>query len=182
MRSRLPVLRARRRYMVFELQAEGEISPKDLMNEIISSQYSLFGDEGAAKNRLKMISFNGRFGLIRFSHIHVPQTRATLATVHSIRGIHVALHTKGVSGTIKSATEKYLPRLSKISVESDESDGRRIELKDVSGCIIRTHGVKVDICPDDRNKCMGSDTQYLGLTSFDLSGGHEDADGTADGL
>lgn len=43
MRSRLPVLRGRRRYMIFELQSEGEISPKDLMNEIYSTQFSLFG-------------------------------------------------------------------------------------------------------------------------------------------
>ncbi len=179
MRSRLPVLRDRKRYMIFELQAEGEISPKDLMSEVFSSQFSLFGDDGAAKNRLKMIAFNGRYGLIRFSHIRIQETRATLATVHFVHGIRVALHTKGVSGTIKSATEKYLPRLSKIRAEND---GRRIELKDVSGCIIRTHGVKVDLCPDDRNKSIGPDTQYLGMTSFDLSGGHEDADGTADGL
>ncbi len=179
MRSRFPVLRDRRRYMIFELLSEGEISPKDLMSEIASSQSSLFGDEGAAKNRLKMITFNGRYGLIRFSHKHVQETRATLATIHSIHGIRVVLHTKGVSGTIKSATEKYLPRLSKICAESD---GRRIELRDVSGCIIRTHGVKVDLCPDDRNMSMGSGTQFVGLTSFDLSGGHEDADGTADGL
>jgi ribonuclease P/MRP protein subunit POP5 len=89
------------------------------------------------------------------------------------------LHTKGVTGTIKSATEKYLPRLSKISAETD---GRRIELVEVSGCIIRTHGLEVDLCPDDRNWTKGSDTRYLGLTSFDLSGGHDDADGTADGL
>lgn len=165
--------------MVFELQSESEIQPKDLVSEIYSSQFSLFGDQGAAKNRLKLIAFNGRYGLMRFSHTHVQETRATLATVHSIHGVRVALHTKGVSGTIKSATEKYIPRLSKISAESD---GRRIELKDVSGCIIRTHGVKVDLCPDDSNMCKGSDTKYLGLTSFDLSGGHEDADGTADGL
>jgi len=179
LRSRLPVLRGRRRYMIFELQAEGEIQPKDLMSEIYSSQFSLFGDQGASRNRLKLIAFNGRYGLMRFSHIHVQETRATLAAVHSIHGVRVALHTKGVSGTIKSATEKYLPRLGKICAESD---GRRIELKDVSGCIIRTQGVKVDLCPDDRNKSIGSDTQYLGLTSFDLSGGHEYADGTADGL
>ena len=47
--------------MIIELQAEGEISPKDLMSEINSAQLSLFGDEGAAKNRLKMIAFNGRY-------------------------------------------------------------------------------------------------------------------------
>ncbi|HPA97903.1 MAG TPA: ribonuclease P, partial [Methanothrix sp.] len=83
------------------------------------------------------------------------------------------------SGTIKSAREKYLPRLVKLSFESD---GRRIERKDISGCIIRTHGVKVDLCPDDRYKSAGSGARFLGLTSLDLCGGHEDADGTADGL
>ena len=107
------------------------------------------------------------------------ETRATLAAVHSIRGIKAAIRTKGVSGTIKSAREKYLPRLVKLSYESD---GRRIERKDISGCIIRTHGVKVDLCPDDRYKSAGSSAQFMGLTSLDLCGGHEDADGTADGL
>jgi ribonuclease P/MRP protein subunit POP5 len=165
--------------MIFELDAEAEISPKDLVSEIISSQFSLFGDAGASKNRLKLIAFNGRYGLLRFGHMQNRETRASIAAIRSIHGVRVALRSKGVSGTIKSATEKYLPRLSKICAESD---GRRIELKDVSGCIIRTHGVKVDLCPDDRNRTIGSDTQYLGLTSFDLSGGHEDADGTADGL
>ncbi|MGB7570891.1 MAG: Rpp14/Pop5 family protein [Methanothrix sp.] len=182
MRSRLPVLRSRRRYMIFELESEdtsGLIQARDLMNEIASSQFSLFGDEGAAKNRLRLISFDGRIGLIRFSHLHPKETRAALAAVHSIRGIKAAIRTKGVSGTIKSAREKYLPRLVKLSYESD---GRRIERKDISGCIIRTHGVKVDLCPDDRYKSAGSEAQFMGLTYLDLFGGHEDADGTADGL
>ena len=179
MRSRFPVLRSRRRYMIFELEAEDEIQAKDLMPEIHSKQLSLFGDIGTSENRLKLIAFNGRYGLIRFHHTHSVETRATLASVYSIHGTRAVLHTKGVTGTIKSATEKYLPRLSKISAESD---GRRIELEEVSGCIIRTHGLEVDLCPDDRNWTKGSDTRYLGLTSFDLSGGHDDADGTADGL
>ena len=168
--------------MIFVLESEdtsGLIQARDLMNEIASCQFSLFGDGGAGKNRLRLISFDGRAGLIRFSHLHPTETRATLAAVHSIRGITAAIRTKGVSGTIKSAREKYLPRLVKLSYESD---GRRIERKDISGCIIRTHGVKVDLCPDDRYKSAGSDPQFLGLTSLDLCGGHEDADGTADGL
>lgn len=37
MRNRLPVLRERRRYMAFEIEAEGEISSKKLMGEIHSS-------------------------------------------------------------------------------------------------------------------------------------------------
>jgi ribonuclease P/MRP protein subunit POP5 len=179
LRSKLPVLRARRRYAVFEVDCEETVLARDLIGEIHSAQVSLFGDAGAAENRLKLISFDGRLGLIRCNHAHIQETRAILASIYSINGIRAALHVKGISGTIKSATEKYLPQLNKIS---PESDGRRIELEEVSGCIIHIHGHEIDLCPDDRNKTKGSDTQYLGLTSFDLCGGRDDADGTADGL
>jgi ribonuclease P/MRP protein subunit POP5 len=173
------VLRTRRRYLAFEVYAEGKIEPKDLIEEIHSSQLSLFGDIGAAENRLKLISFRNGHGLLRCHHCHVKDTRAVLAAVRSIKGIRVALRTKGLSGTIKSATEKYIPQLNKLSFEND---GRRIELEEVSGCIIHTRGLEVDLCPDDRSWTKGSDAKYIGLTSFDLCGGHENADGTTDGL
>ena len=165
--------------MIFQLVAEGEIEGKELIREVLASQHSLFGDTGSAKNRLQLISFDGCQGILRFRHTHATQTRATLASIHSIQGTRAALQVKGVSGTIKSATEKYLPPLSKINRDCDR---RRIELNEVSGCIIRTQGLEVDLCPDDSEWTRGSDTRYLGLTSFDLCGGHEDADGTADGL
>ena len=179
MRSKLPVLRTRRRYLAFEVDAEGEIWSKDLVEEIYSSQLSLFGDAGVARNRLKLISFRNGHGLLRCHHRHIQETRAVLAAVCSIKGTRAAIRTKGLSGTIKSATEKYIPQLSKLSFEND---GRRIELEEVSGFIIHTRGLEVDLCPDDRSKTKGSDTMYMGLTSFDLCGGHEDADGTTDGL
>ncbi len=179
MRSKLPVLRPRRRYMAFEIDSEEVVPSRGLIAEIHSSQSSLFGDAGSSRNRLKLISFDGRFGLLRCNHNYISETRAILASIYAVSGIRAACHVKGVSGTIKSATEKYIPKLRKISVESD---GRRIELEEVSGCIIHIHGCEIDLCPDDRNKTKGSDTQYMGLTTFDLIGGCDDADGTADGL
>ncbi len=165
--------------MAFEIDSEEAIEQKALMAEIYSSQISLFGDLGSAQNRLRLISFNGKLGLLRCSHKHIMETRVILATIYSIGGIRAALRVKGVSGTIKSATEKYIPQLSQISAGQD---GRRIELDEVSGCIIHTHGREIDLNPDDRDMTKGSDTRYLGLTSFDLCGGHDDADGTPDGL
>ncbi len=165
--------------MAFEVDSEETVQARDLIGEIYSAQVSLFGDKGTGENRLKMVAFNGRFGLMRCSHTHIQETRAILASIYSICGIRAACHVKGISGTIKTATEKYIPPLRQISAESD---GRRIELEEVSGCIIHIHGHEIDLCPDDRNWTKGSDTRYMGLTSFDLSGGHDDADGTADGL
>jgi ribonuclease P/MRP protein subunit POP5 len=179
LRSRLPVLFPRRRYIVFQLDSEEEVGSGDLLKEIHSAYASLFGDLGMARNRLKLIYHQGSFGMLRCRHDRLLETRVVLASVYAVGGVRAAVRIRGVAGTIKSAREKYIPQLSRFESE----DGRRrIELKEVSGCIVRIHGRKIDLCPDDPNKTRGSGTRYLGLTSFDLIGGHDDADGTSDGL
>jgi ribonuclease P/MRP protein subunit POP5 len=173
----------RRRYIAFEVDSEETVKPKDLAVEILYCQSSLLGDKGTSVNRLKLIFFDGRFGLLRCSYVSVEESRAVLATVYSVSGIRAAVRIKGISGTIKTATEKYIPKLSlSIAETSAENYGRRIELEGVSGWIIHSHGREIDLSPDEKNMTKRSDTRYLGLTSFDLCGGCDDADGTADGL
>ena len=139
MRSRLPVLRGRRRYMIFELEAEGEIQPKDLMSEIHSAQFSLFGDAGASKNRLKLITFNGRYGLFRFSPYPYPGDTSDIWPRSIPFTESESLCIQKASREQSNPLQKSIyRRLSKISAEND---GRRIELEEVSGCIIRTHGL-----------------------------------------
>ncbi|KQC14591.1 MAG: Rpp14/Pop5 family protein [Methanothrix sp.] len=178
MRSWLPVLRDRRRYIAFELEAEGRVSRGELVGEIRAAQSSLFGDLGAAKNRFRMISFDGRFGLIRCSHKRTEECRALLATVGSVAGTRAAIRVRGISGSIKAATEKYIPQS---TLQPDENK-RRVDLGPVSGSVARVIGREIDLCPDDRKMTEGSGTRYVGLTSFDLCGEDIDADGTSDGL
>ncbi len=179
MRSKLPTLRPRRRYVAFLLNSEKDAQAKELVVEIYSIQSSLTGDLGAAHNRLKLIYFDGHFGILRCNYDKIQETRVILATIHSIGGSRAAIWIKGISGTIKSVREKYIPRLDKLKAEKD---GRRIELDKVSGCIVSIHGCEIDLCPDDQSRIKGSDTRNLGLTSFDLYGGLNDANGTSDGL
>jgi ribonuclease P/MRP protein subunit POP5 len=169
--------------MAFEVRSEETVRTKELVNEINSSQVSLFGDKGASMNRLKLVYFDGHFGLLRCSYDRIEEGRAVLAAIYSINDYRAALHVRGVSGTIKAATEKYIPKLNlSIIVTSAENDGRRIELEGVSGWIIHSYGREIDLTPGEKKMNKGSDTHYLGLTSFDLCGGCDDADGTADGL
>lgn len=179
MRSKLPILKPKGRYIVFFVDSEMDLQIKDLIAEIHSAHVSLMGDTGAAENRLKLVFFDGCSGILRCNHNRICDTRAIIATINSIGGVRASLQVKGISGTIKSATEKYLPRLSKIKADNN---GRRIELDEVSGCVIRIRGCEIDLCPDDQSKLKRSDTRYLGLTSFDLCGGLNDANGTSDGL
>ncbi|HPJ30803.1 MAG TPA: Rpp14/Pop5 family protein [Methanothrix sp.] len=178
MRSWLPVLRDRRRYIAFELEAEDQVKGGDLMAEIRAAQTSLFGDLGAAKNRLRMISFDGRFGLLRCRHTRTEECRVLLASVSSAGGARAAIRVRGISGSIKAATEKYIPQ----SILQPDENKRRVDLGTVSGSVARVIGREIDLCPDDRKMTEGSGTRYVGLTSFDLCGEDIDADGTSDGL
>lgn len=178
MRTWLPVLRDRRRYFAIEVEAEDRVRRTDLASEIRASQTSLFGDLGAARNRLRIISFDGRFGILRHSHERTEDCRALLATVHSVGGVRAAIRVRGISGTIKAATEKYIPQ----STLQPDENVRRVDSGLVSGSVVRVHGREIDLCPDDRKMTEGSGTRYVGLTSFDLCGEDTDADGTSDGL
>jgi ribonuclease P/MRP protein subunit POP5 len=177
LRSWLPVLRDRRRYIAFELEAEDRVTRGDLIGEIRAAQTALFGDRGAAENRLRMISFDGRFGLIRCTHSRTEECKALLATVSSVGGTRAAIRVRGISGSIKAATEKYIPQ----SILQPDENKRRVDLGPVSGSVARVIGREIDLCPDDRKMTEGSGTRYVGLTSFDL-GEDIDADGTSDGL
>jgi ribonuclease P/MRP protein subunit POP5 len=125
---------------------------------------------------LRLISFDGKVGILRCINGHVEATRAALATVHTIAGIRCGIRVIGVGGTILAATEKYIPQMSYVAAEI----GKRIDLGEISGWIKRQRCSEIDIEPDVRRE--GSDTRYLGLTYFDLDGGCVDADGTSDGL
>lgn len=176
MRSRLPVLRERKRYLAFEAETEGPVTSRDLISEFHSTYVSLFGDVGVSVNRVKLISFQGRFGILMCWDGHVEETRAALATIYAVSGIRVAIRVLGVSGTVKAATEKYIPKLSQVPAVED----RRIELEEISGWIAHSRGNEIDVSQNDH--INGSDTRYLGLTCFDLDGGCDDADGTSNGL
>jgi len=178
LRSWLPVLRDRRRYIAFEVEAEGRVRGGDLVAEIRAAQTSLFGDLGAAKNRLRVISFDGRFGLLRSTHTRTEECRALLATVNSVGGMRASIRVRGISGSIKAATEKYIPQ----SILQPDENKRRVDLGPVSGSVVRVRGREIDLSPDDPKMTEGSGTRYVGLTSFDLRGEDIDADGTSDGL
>jgi ribonuclease P/MRP protein subunit POP5 len=179
LRSRLPTMRHRRRYLAFEVNSEDEVSKKDLFSEIYAAQSSLLGDLGGSTTLLKLIKFDGRYGILRCSHLRTRESRAVLSCVSSINSIRVAFRVLGISGTIRRATEKYIPQLRDVGAEEDRE---RIELGAVSGTIARKKGLEIDLYPDEKNSTRGFDTRYLGLTSFDLNGGCDDADGTSDGL
>lgn len=108
MKRLLPSLRAKKRYLAFELISESSVSRSDLIKEIMFSASSLLGDVATSKCDIRVLGFEDWKGIIQCSHTKVKETRASLTTLTRINGKRATLHVLGTSGTVKRATEKFL--------------------------------------------------------------------------
>lgn len=108
MKRLLPSLRAKKRYLAFELFSEEPASRSDIVKEVMSSASSLLGDVITSDCDIRVLGFENGKGIIQCSHTKVKQTRASLAALTRINGKRATLHVLGVSGTVKRATEKFL--------------------------------------------------------------------------
>ena len=104
----LPVLREKKRYLAFEIHSERTINRQELVREIMNSVISLFGDAGASHINPALMSFDGRFGILRCSREKTSETRAGLACINNIQGARVSIMVMGISGSIRGATEKFI--------------------------------------------------------------------------
>ncbi|RXA19849.1 ribonuclease P [Methanosarcina sp. MSH10X1] len=108
MKRLLPSLRAKKRYLAFELISEGPVGRSDLVKEVMYAASSLLGDVTASECDIKVLGFEDWKGIIQCSHTKVKETRASLATLTRVSGKRATLHVLGTSGTVKRATEKFL--------------------------------------------------------------------------
>ncbi len=118
----LPTLRDKKRYMAFEVNSEEIITRQELIKEISSSLCSLFGDVGVSEINFGLMLYDGKYGIIRCAKEKTVETRATLACVNKIRGIHISILVLGISGTIKGATEKFIQKSLIKGLEPDKEN------------------------------------------------------------
>jgi ribonuclease P/MRP protein subunit POP5 len=108
-----PSLRERRRYLVFEVMSERELSKKELLREIREAMFSLYGDVGVSESGIRLIGYqnekgtNRGVGIVRCAHTKVEGVRAAVASIHSVNGARLGIRVIGISGTIKGATRLY---------------------------------------------------------------------------
>lgn len=108
MKRLLPSLRAKKRYLAFELISEEPASRGDVIKELMSSASSLLGDATASECDIKVLGFENNMGIVQCSHTEVKETRASMASLTRINGKRATLHVLGTSGTVKRANEKFL--------------------------------------------------------------------------
>ncbi len=104
----LPTLRHKKRYIAFEINSTNKINRQEFAAAMFDSIISLFGDVGASNINPALMSFDGRFGIVRCLREKTLETRAGLACINDIHGFRISILVLGVSGTIKGATEKFI--------------------------------------------------------------------------
>jgi ribonuclease P/MRP protein subunit POP5 len=104
----IPTLRDKKRYIAFELISKHKITRYELTGEIINSIVSLFGDTGASEINFGLLSYDGRYGILRCARERTTETRAAIACVNKVRRLRISVLVLGMSGTIKGAMEKFI--------------------------------------------------------------------------
>lgn len=177
-----PTLRESNRYAAIVLVAEGTYTRRDLLNEILYCAAALLGDAGSSELGLRLLSFERNRGIIRCTGDRVWETRAVLASVSAIKNTRVRIDILGISGTVQSATEKYLLTQNKVKAEPGRE--RTIEeckivinRSSIFGSVVKQDNDEIDLLPEDsQNKEIvnRSNTRYMGITVFDLENKERD--------
>ena len=107
-----PSLRMHSRYLVFEIMSEEKVGYSDMVSAIWNSMLSLLGELETADAKMWLIQNlyeeENQRGVIKCRHDFVEKMRALLSLIQIVGEKRVAINILGVTGTIKSAKNKYL--------------------------------------------------------------------------
>jgi len=107
-----PSLRQPYRYVVFEIISKTEVSFEDIVGCVWRSVLGLFGEAGASEIMLwvpkEFYNAKKKRGMIRSTHHGVEMLRAALASIKDINGEPAIVVVLGVTGTMRSAKDKFL--------------------------------------------------------------------------
>lgn len=109
----LPTLREKKRYLVFEVIADKPFSNFSIVSRNLwANILRVLGSLGAAKAGIWMLpdKFDPKTqrGIIRVSHKHVDDLKASLALTSHLGDKAVIIRSLGVSGVLRKAISKFM--------------------------------------------------------------------------
>ena len=107
-----PSMRSKRRYLVFEIISENPVEYKDFIDVMWKSTMNFIGELGLSETQIRVLKNlydkKSQRGVIKCKHDVVEKVRASLSLIQIIGESRAIIHIVGVTGTIKSARNKYL--------------------------------------------------------------------------
>ena len=104
MKPLLPVLKERKRYILFEVKSKNKIENADVKKQVMKACLQFLGELGMAKTGIQFLpeTYNketGR-GIIRVGHRYVDEVKSALALITHVGNQEVSFNTLKVSGVI----------------------------------------------------------------------------------
>lgn len=107
-----PSLRSHKRYIVYHAISESPMAYGEFVNAIWNTLLALLGELAASDAKVWMIhnlyDANAQRGVIKCKRDSVEQVRAALSLIQQVGETRCVINVLGVTGTIKSAKNKYL--------------------------------------------------------------------------
>jgi ribonuclease P/MRP protein subunit POP5 len=139
-------LQPRYRYLAVGLETwpDAEVDRRRFQRETWAAARGLLGDLGSAELDLQVLRFEHGDGtgeaIVRTRRDAVDRARAVLACVECIDGEPVGVHVRGVSGTVRACTERYLGR------QPEETEQRYVVFDDAERrAVVRGERADVDV-------------------------------------
>lgn len=100
--------KTKRRYLAVNIEFEGNLEPKQLMDTVWNAITKLYGEYGASQSGLTMIEFEAskKFAVLRVTNAATSIVRAALTSITKIAEKPAAVHVLVTSGTLKALREK----------------------------------------------------------------------------
>ncbi len=131
-----PTLREKKRYVVFKIVSDATIEFNSAQKEINSQILLFLGILYAGKAGILIMKnqYLSNYGIIRVNHLFVDELKAALMHVTKIDKQDITIDVIGVSGILKKAREKFLPKEigKKISIKRRSSKAASPQKQKVS--------------------------------------------------
>ena len=107
MKTLLSSLKEKKRYLVYEVISNKKVNIKETYNEILSNYNDFFGEFNISKAGIMFLNEINNCGIIKINNKCVDELRTSLTLVECVKGERVIIKTRGVSGILKKAKEKF---------------------------------------------------------------------------
>lgn len=100
--------RVKRRYLALKIDSDEVLDSKEVIDAVWSTICKLYGEHGASRTGLMLISYDTqkRLAVVRTVHDAVGMVRVAIASITKIQDKPAAIHVLRVSGTIKALYKK----------------------------------------------------------------------------
>lgn len=93
------------RYIIFEIICKETFMFRDVLNAILNSMLSLYGEFGLSRINFSLLRYysDKHFGIFRCDHLSVGKVIASITLIKSINNVEVIFNILKITGTLKKA-------------------------------------------------------------------------------